>query len=460
MESKIFINDELCERVVIGTLLSESNALTEVREILNDECFYNNTCQVIYKAILKVTDGGDVANIITVLPELHRMKVNIDGASLALLSSAHTFDIRREALRLVELSKRRKINALGLYLQQQGGNESETIEDITNHVSDTLKGIEGESANHIKMAGEYLEEVDERIKANYNGAVQRYTHTGFVEIDTRGGLQPNNLIVVAADSSQGKTAFAGSVALNAAISGAGIAFYSLEMTGAQMLTRLVAIDSCIPCSVLFNQRLSSDEQQRYKASSEKIKGLNLYFDDRSSSNIDAIISSIRTMVAKKHVDGAIIDYLQILSVNTKTTNIETQLAEIARRLKNLANELNIWIMLLSQLSRDTLNPEPTLARLRGSGQINEAADTTILIYRPEYYSLTSGKNFKYSGQYANISTHGTALVNVAKGRNTGIYSFVCGFDANSTKFYDMDKNALNDAVQPLPIGVVSDNDPF
>ena len=83
-----------------------------------------------------------------------------------------------------------------------------------------------------------------------------------------------------------------------------------------------------------------------------------------------------------------------------------------------------------------------------------------MIYRPEYYSLTTGKNFKYSGQYASISTHGTALVNVAKGRNTGIYSFVCGFDANSTKFYDMDKDTLNDAIQPLSIGVVSDDDPF
>lgn len=140
--------------------------------------------------------------------------------------------------------------------------------------------------------------------------------------------------------------------------------------------------------------------------------------------------------------------------------MEMQLAEIARRLKNLAKELNIWIMLLSQLSRDTLNPEPTLARLRGSGQINEAADTTILIYRPEYYSLTSGKNFKYSGQYANINTHGTALVNIAKGRNTGIYSFVCGFDANSTKFYDMDKDAINDAIQVSPIGRVADDEPF
>ena len=306
-------------------------------------------------------------------------------------------------------------------------------------IKSKLKPDEGESINHIRKAGEYLTEVDERIKNNIEGIAPKSTHTGFAEIDNRGSLQPSNLIVVAADSSQDKTAFAGSIALNAAKAGASVAFYSLEMTGAQMLTRLASMDSGIPCSVLFNQKLSAEEYQRFLASSQRIKNLDVFFDDRSSSTIDAIIASIRTMVIKKHIDGAIIDYLQILSVITKVRNTEEQLAEIARRLKILAKELGIWIMLLSQLSRDTQSrdAEPTLSQLDEDGRINEIADTTILIYRPEYYSMGAGRNFKYSGQYANVSTHGTALVNIVKGRNTGTYSFICGFDANTTRFYNM-----------------------
>ena len=305
-------------------------------------------------------------------------------------------------------------------------------------IKSKLKPDEGESINHIRKAGEYLTEVDERIKNNIEGIAPKSTHTGFAEIDNRGSLQPSNLIVVAADSSQDKTAFAGSIALNAAKAGASVAFYSLEMTDVQITTRLIFMDSGIPCSVLFNGKLNTQELQRFQASLEEIKNLNVYIDDHLRT-IDMIIASIRTMVIKKHIDGAIIDYLQILSVITKVRNTEEQLAEIARRLKILAKELGIWIMLLSQLSRDTQSrdAEPTLSQLDEDGRINEIADTTILIYRPEYYSMGAGRNFKYSGQYANVSTHGTALVNIVKGRNTGTYSFICGFDANTTRFYNM-----------------------
>ena len=402
MESKAFIDDELCEKVVIGTLLTDSGALMEVRELLNDKCFYTDRNRIIYQAIIRVADGGEVPNIMTVYSELQKMKANISNGDFLYASNAHTLNIRRDCLRLVELSKRRQLSTLGTYLHQQCGTESEDVEDIVSLVNDTLKTVEGGSTNHIRKAGEYLTEVDERIKNNIEGIVPKSTHTGFAEIDNRGGLQPSNLIVVAADSSQGKTAFAGSVALNAAMAGASVAFYSLEMTGAQMLTRLASMDSGIPCSVLFNQKLSAEEYQRFLASSQRIKNLDVFFDDRSSSTIDAIIASIRTMVIKKHIDGAIIDYLQILSVNTKVRNTEEQLAEIARRLKNLAKELDIWIMLLSQLSRDTQNPEPTLSRLRGSGQVNEAADTTVLIYRPEYYRHI-GQGFGL--EYASAQQH-------------------------------------------------------
>lgn len=127
---------------------------------------------------------------------------------------------------------------------------------------------------------------------------------------------------------------------------------------------------------------------------------------------------------------AIIDYLQILSTNQKVANLETFYGEVARNLKNLAKELDMCIVLLSQLSRSYDNPEPNLSRLRGSGQINEAADMTFLLYRPEIY----GK--QYSGAYRNTDTKGTALIQCAKGRNVGIYSFVCNFDAEHTHFYD------------------------
>lgn len=121
----------------------------------------------------------------------------------------------------------------------------------------------------------------------------------------------------------------------------------------------------------------------------------------------------------------------MLTIGTRA-NPEQELAEIARRLKNIAKELGIWVIAVSQLNRDRDNPEPSLARLRGSGQINEAADVTILVYRPEIY----GRQFP--GEFSGVPVIGRALIDVAKGRNIGLMKFVVRFDANTTRFYDED----------------------
>ena len=135
---------------------------------------------------------------------------------------------------------------------------------------------------------------------------------------------------------------------------------------------------------------------------------------------------------KYKVKGAIIDYLQILNVNMKNVNKEQAMGDVARRLKNIAKELDIWVIALSQLSRDKENPIPTLARLRDSGQIAEAADNVILIYRPEFYGKLS-----YPSDFASASVQGTALIHLAKGRNVGTTKFICGFSAPTTLFYNL-----------------------
>ena len=111
----------------------------------------------------------------------------------------------------------------------------------------------------------------------------------------------------------------------------------------------------------------------------------------------------------------------------KGSNKEQQMGDVARRLKNIAKELDIWVIALSQLNRDRENPVPTMARLRDSGQIAEAADIVLLIYRPEYYGR------QYSDEFSGIDTNGTALIDIAKGRNIGIGKFICGFEKETNK---------------------------
>lgn len=278
------------------------------------------------------------------------------------------------------------------------------------------------------------------------------TPTGFPKIDNKGGLQPSDLVIVAGSTSQGKTSFATSVILTAIKAGSKVAFYSMEMTRQQLTARLASVESGIPANELLYSRLDNEKISMLDKGIGKLYddcGKGLFFDDRSTSNIDMIIASIRSMKIKYEINGAVIDYLQILNVNMKGTNKEQQMGEVARRLKNLAKELNIWIIALSQLNRDSQNPEPSTDRLRDSGQIAEAADTVILIYRPEVY----GK--PYPKPFHECSTKGTAMINISKGRNIGIGRFICGFDSNTAHFYNLENVPL------LPdSSAKSSNDPW
>ena len=213
--------------------------------------------------------------------------------------------------------------------------------------------------------------------------------------------------------------------------GCPVAFYSMEMTKHQIAARMLSAESGIPSKDIQMSRLSEPMLEQIDKGVARVLRNDVYFDDRSTSNIDTILSSIRSLKIKYGIKGAIVDYLQILNVNMKGTNKEQQMGDVARRLKNIAKELGIWIVALSQLNRDNLNPVPTLARLRDSGQIAEAADVVMLIYRPECYSKDYPEPFK------SANTQGTAMIDVAKGRNVGTFKFLVGFDKPTTSFYNL-----------------------
>jgi replicative DNA helicase len=165
----------------------------------------------------------------------------------------------------------------------------------------------------------------------------------------------------------------------------------------------------------------------------------MFFDDRSNSSLESILVSIRTLVMKQGISGAVIDYLQILTANKRMSNTseEQQLGISARLLKNIAKELGIFIILLSQIRRDPQNPCPNLTMIRGSGQIAEAADFVGLVYRPQYYNEEFGLTLSYPSPYENVDTNNTAMILIQKGRNVGTGKFICGFNPNTTDFYPL-----------------------
>lgn len=434
MEVKVQLRDEDAEKAVLGTVIAERDAIEQVRDILTEECFYNPFHAEIYKAILQVVSSGNRADLIFVKSKLEENGVKFDIVEYMKIVSCHTFDLYQYASRLHDLRIRRAFYSIGQYLVSNSYTEAEDIEDVAKKVNDDMASLFKSSSTTISSINEGIENVYRMINDNLSGSKPLTgTPTGFEKIDSKsGGLQKSDLIIVAGETSQGKTSLAVSIMRNASISDAKIAMYSMEMKKEQIAARILSMESGVPSNQIMYSRLTDSQIQAIDKGVGNIIGKGIYFDDRSTSNIDTIISSIRYMKLKHDIDGAIVDYLQILNVNMKGANKEQQMGDVARRLKNLAKDLDIWIIALSQLNRDKDNPVPSLARLRDSGQIAEAADVVMLIYRPE----VKGKN--YPEEFSNVSTKNTAMIDIAKGRNIGIMKFICGFNPSTTMFYNLD----------------------
>lgn len=431
-KDQILPHDLDVERLVLGTLMTERNALSEVREILNEDCFYDNFHRDIFKSILSIADRGERPDLVSVANELRKTSTEVDMYRLSCVSENITFDIYQHAALLHDKEKRRRFWEIGQYLTQNAFSETEDIVDVLAGANDMLAGVLSSSVSSVSTMPDAIKGVYNQIEKNcLNTAELTGTPTGLYEYDKKsGGLQRSDLIIIAAETSQGKTSLALTISMNAALKGARLAIYSMEMKKEQLAARMMAMQSGIPANEILYSRMMPWQFEKLDKSIASIYDVGILFDDRSTSNIDIIIASIRSMVTKYKIEGAVIDYLQILNVNMKGTNKEQQMGEVARRLKNLAKELDIWIIALSQLNRDAVNPVPNLNRLRDSGQIAEAADVVLLIYRPEYY------NKAYPEPFQDKITDGTALLDVAKGRNTGLLKFICYFDKRTTLFSD------------------------
>lgn len=323
---------------------------------------------------------------------------------------------------------------------------------VNSHKS-AFNGKTYENHYRITIAGENEKEVctlprrKERIKGRkrVNNIIRSVEYVGREECQCIKVSHPRELFVISDFVVTHNTSLALCMTRHAIENGAKVAFYSMEMTKEQLTARLLSAKTNIPANnILYSGSLAPSEIRMIDDARGKLPGENLFFDDKSTSNIDSILLSIRMLKMQKDIDGAVVDYLQILNVNSRSTSFsrEQAMGDAARRFKNLAKELNIWIIALSQLSRDSNCPEPNLNRLRDSGQIGEAADVVILVYRAEYYNRAYPAPFDNKDDYP---TDGTAMIDVAKGRNIGTFKFFMGFNKNTTNFFKT--NLINEDVQ-------------
>lgn len=463
-ESRMPLVSVELEKRVIGELMnSNKENFFKIKEFLTEDCFYMSMNRTIYKAIKAVCENGDNPDMPIVCTEIVRQNPNLtlpqvmpEVASIVAYS-VFTGQLARNAIILQDFARRRLLKMTFDTFSAKVNQLDTSVEEIVENLHDKLKTIMQDSGVNAKTLTNALEELYERVKTNLSTGGQHGSYTGFEFIDDRGGFQPSDLIVLGGRTSQGKTSFLLSIISHLIREGEKTALFSLEMTNEQLAARLVSGETfdmkahptaaelteqpiILTSNTLLNVKLTDAQYKVFDRAIGNIMvfGDCLYFDDRSRLSIEVIISSIRTLHSKYGIKGAAIDYLQSLSsaADTRGTTLELLYGDWCRQLKNLAKELNIWIIIVSQLRRDN-DPEPTKEQLRGSGQIEENADQIYLIYRPEFY----GKEYTMEG-FEDISTKGTALVKLDKGRNISTGAFICGWDAATTKYYNIPYDRL------------------
>jgi len=421
------------EEVVLGALILEERAILENN--INPDWFYKACNKAIVSEIIDINKNGKTIDLVTVVSHIRDKGLLEDvggisyivGLTKRVASSAH---IQQHIKILHDKFTRREIIRMSYDINRMAYDESVDIEDIISKLHDNTLGVMDFRADRIKTFKEALGELVKRIADNEKRQNMTGIPTGFPVLNRHtGGWQPTDFVVVAGESSQGKTSLALKFSLEAALNNIPGAIYSLEMSTLQMSARFVSMATKINSKRILFESLNPFEMQTVGEGISRLSEAPIYMDDDASNNLESILLSIRRLSLKYGIRYAIVDYLQNVA-ELKGKNEEQSLGTISKSLKNLAKELNITIFGVSQLSRNKERPLPTMARLRGSGQIEETADIVIGVFRPEYYGA------KYPEPWSELQTEGTGMVMNMKGRNIGTGNFFANFDAKTTSWTD------------------------
>ncbi len=397
------------EKKLLARIISDKPVYSEFSDLITPDLF--SFFDDIFEAYLSIIKEGKQPSIAKLFAQLPQRKKD-------LLSIAKTIDYNTPIIELIsELDEYRKMRILdGAIVKTSSQRDSDgRLQTLT----DAITSIYQREKSSYETAYEIAKSVVKDVHSKKITGVG----SGFSYFDSlTGGLQPSDLVIIAAETSQGKTSLALNITQNIIDQGEAVSFISLEMSTKQIVTRLICSKSGIPANEI------KKRYAEFEATAADLQGKKLYIADVQNNSSTSIAGLIRSAHMRFGIRVAVIDYLQLVSDKSKGSR-EQEIGQIARMLKNLAKELHINIITLSQLRRPTHgnNPFPTLSRLRDSGQVEEAADLVMFIYRPEVYGIE---------EYEGLPTEGLAEIIIAKGRNYGTGRFNVEFEPSTTTFRD------------------------
>ncbi|MCH5325670.1 MAG: replicative DNA helicase [Duncaniella sp.] len=461
--------DNELEEAVLGALMLEKDAYTTVCDILKPESFYEPANQKIYAAIQSLGAAQKSIDMLTVIEQL-RLQGDLEGAGGALRVSELTSKVASGAH--VEFHARIVAQK---YLARELIRFASQIEaqafDETNDVDDLLQEAEGKlfeiSQRNVKKDVTQIDPVINSAIEQIQTAANRASglsglESGFHELDKlTSGWQRSDLIIIAARPAMGKTAFVLSMAKNMAVNyNIPVAIFSLEMSNIQLVNRLIQNTCEIEGDKIKSGQLSQMEWDQLMSRVKNLYNAPLYIDDTASLSIFELRTKARRLVREHNVSFIIIDYLQLMNASgMKFGSREQEVSMISRSLKQLAKELDIPIVALSQLNRSVESrgadskdgKRPQLSDLRESGAIEQDADIVCFIHRPEYYLRSgtdaAGNDIRGLAEFI-VAKHRSGRVDDVKMRFRSRYARFENWDGESEKSSGTRASRLNTADSP------------
>ncbi|MBR6070600.1 MAG: replicative DNA helicase [Ruminococcus sp.] len=443
MENNVMIPDNdlphstEAEQSVIGAILSDPTVAPLVIEKVRAEYFFTEQHKAIFGIIVRMFTSGMPIDIVTVLNEAEKMHIFESPSE----GRRYLAEIANTLPTTENIESYCKIVADKYLIRSLGYTARAILEEIHNGEQDATLLLDsaeqriydirqGRSVQGLAPLGDAVLEAYDRLgkitgedKDKYVGA-----KTGYTLLDTiTSGLNKSDLIIIAARPGMGKTSFAMNIATNVARrpNAKDVVIFNLEMSREQLATRLLSTEALVESSSLRNGRIQSDEWARLAASAAFLSTFPMYIDDTASMTVQQMKAKLRRV---KDLGLVIIDYLQLMESTSKSDNRVTVISEITRQLKVMAKELNVPVILLSQLSRavESRNDKrPMLSDLRESGSIEQDADIVLFLYRDAYYNKESTRQ--------NVSE-----CIVAKNRHGEVGSVELIWDGQFTRFSNMD----------------------
>lgn len=426
------------EQSVIGSMIMDRDAIVAASELISGTDFYENQYSILFETMVELHNEGRPVDLVTLQDRLKEKDVPPQVCSLEfirdLVTSVPTSanvryyaQIVRDKAVLRRLIKVTEETANECYLDKE--KLDAILEKTEKQVFDIVQNRGTKEFTDIREV--VLRTIDSiEASAKNQGSVTGVA-TGFYDLDYKtAGLQPSDLVLIAARPSMGKTAFVLNIAEYAALkSNVTTVIFSLEMSQDQLVKRILAMNSRVDSQAIRTGNLSPEDWQNLMESARLVGNSNLVIDDTSAISISELRSKCRKLKLEKNLGLVIIDYLQLMSGSKKSESRQQEISEISRSLKSLAREISVPVVALSQLSRaveQRPDKRPMLSDLRESGAIEQDADVVMFIYRDDYYNRDTEEP-------------GVSEIIIGKQRNGPVGTVKLGWQAQLTKFTNLER---------------------